>query len=120
MHDAYEGSVRFVSREEAVRSSHIMVNAMNLTKNKKSRFYNIAYFSKDYLSRAKDLLIFINVTRGKIAPEKGLLELYLSGKIAGLGLDVFTNESEFAKVLLGDISGEEDRLAAKALVEKFF
>jgi D-lactate dehydrogenase len=118
LRETYEGKVRFVTREEAVDSSDIMVNAMNLTKNKKSRFCNVGYFSRDYLARAKDRLIFINVTRGEIAPESVLLEFYLSGKIAGMGLDVFTNESEFAKVLLGDSTGEKDLLAAKILVKK--
>lgn len=112
----YEGTVRFVTKEDAVGSSNIMVNAMNLTKNKESRFYNVGYFSRDYFSRAKDGLIFINVTRGEIAPESVLLDLYRSGKIAGLGLDVFTNESEFAKVMLGDVPGSADLRAAKTLV----
>jgi D-lactate dehydrogenase len=114
----YEGTVRFVTREEAAISSDIMVNAMNLTKNRVSRFYNAGYFSKDYLSRTKDGLIFINVTRGEIAPESVLLELYQSGKIAGLGLDVFTNESEFAKVMLGDAPGSADLRAAQTLVRQ--
>lgn len=114
----YGGTVRFVPKEEALRSSHIMINAMNLTKNRASRFYNVGYFSIDYLSGAKNGLIFINVTRGEIAPEHVLLELYLSGKIAGLGLDVFTNEAEFAKVLLGEGTENRDLLAARALVQK--
>jgi D-lactate dehydrogenase len=117
LHKTYEGSVKFVSRKEAVGSSDIMVNAMNLTKSKESRFYNVGYFSRDYLSRTKDGLIFINVTRGEIAPESVLLDLYQSGKIAGLGLDVFTNESEFAQVLLGGSTVKKDVLAARALVQ---
>lgn len=116
LNEAYKGSVRFVTKEDAVVSSDIMVNAMNLTKNMDSRFFNVGYFSREYLSRAKDGIIFINVTRGEIAPESVLLELYQTGKIAGLGLDVFTNESEFAKVLLGDSSRKTEFLAAQTLV----
>jgi D-lactate dehydrogenase len=37
----YGGSVRFVSKEEAAGSSNIIVNAMNLTKNEGSKFYNV-------------------------------------------------------------------------------
>ena len=116
LNDVYERSVRFVTKEEAVISSDIMVNAMNLTKKKESKFFNVGYFSREYLSMAKDGIIFINVTRGEIAPESVLLELYPSGKIAGLGLDVFTNEAELAKVLLGDSLMEKEFLAAKTLV----
>jgi D-lactate dehydrogenase len=117
--DFYQGSVPFVSREEAVVSSDILINAMNLTRNKQSTMYNVGYFSKEYLSQAKDGLIFINVTRGEIAPESGLLELYMSGKIKGIGLDVFTNESQFAKLLVDNnaaIGG--DHCAAKLMVQK--
>ncbi|MCX5811702.1 MAG: hydroxyacid dehydrogenase [Proteobacteria bacterium] len=112
----YGKTVKFVSKEEAIESSDIIVNAMNLTKNKESRFYNVGYFSGVYLSRAKNKLIFINVTRGEIAPEAVLLKLYKSGKITGLGLDVFTNESEFARLLTGEAVTGTDLMAAKTLV----
>jgi D-lactate dehydrogenase len=119
LNDLYQGTVHFVSREEAIASSDFIVNVMNLTRSEKSTFYNIGYFSKEYLSQAKDGLIFINVTRGEIAPESGLLELYLSGKIKGIGLDVFTNESQFAKLLVDCNSvAEGDHYAAKIMVQK--
>ena len=119
LNDLYRGTVRFVSREEAIYSSDIIVNAMNLTKSEKSKFYNVGYFSKEYLSKAKDGLIFINVTRGEIAPESGLLELYISGKIKGIGLDVFTNEALFAKLLVDDDATiEGDHRAAKIMVKQ--
>ncbi|MEN6412032.1 MAG: NAD(P)-dependent oxidoreductase [Veillonellales bacterium] len=95
----YKGKVKFVSKEEAVKSSDIIINAMNLTKNSDSKFYNQGYFSQEYLSQAKPGLIFINVTRGEIAPESVLLELYAAGRISGLGLDVFSNEAEFENEL---------------------
>lgn len=114
----YGGSVRFVSKQDAIVSSDIIVNAMNLTKNERSRFYNVGYFSRQYLSKAAKKLIFINVTRGEIAPESGLLELYRSGKITGIGLDVFSGESEFARLLNGESVTGSDLLAAKTLVER--
>jgi D-lactate dehydrogenase len=119
LNEVYKGAVRFVSKEEAVRTSDIIVNAMNLTKNEKSGFYNVGYFSKEYLSKAKDGLIFINVTRGEMAPESGLLELYESGKITGIGLDVFTNEALFVKFLVvGNATASEDHYAARTLLQK--
>ena len=115
----YGGTVRFVSPEEAILSSNIIVNAMNLTRNKNSAMYNVGYFSREYLSKTKDGLIFINVTRGEIAPESGLLELYMSGKLKGIGVDVFTNESQFARLLVDDrASIEGDHYAAKLMVQK--
>jgi D-lactate dehydrogenase len=113
----YQGSVDFVSKEDALASSDVIVNAMNLTKNRRSRFCNAGYFSKDCLSRAKKGLIFINVTRGEIAPESALLELYRSGRISGIGLDVFSNEAEFARLLAGDSVKGEDLQAAHVLVK---
>lgn len=114
----YSGAVRFVSKEEAIASSDIIINAMNLTKNRESRFYNVGYFSREYLSKAKDGVIFINVTRGEIAPESALLDLYSSGKITGIGLDVFANESEFARLLLGEPATGADLVAAHTMVKK--
>jgi D-lactate dehydrogenase len=114
----YKETVRFVSRENAIESSHILVNAMNLTRNKESRFYNVGYFSKEYLSKGMPGMIFINVTRGEIAPETGLLELYTSGRIRGIALDVFTNESEFSRLLNGAAAPGSDLSAAETLVKK--
>ncbi|MDD4102439.1 MAG: NAD(P)-dependent oxidoreductase [Kiritimatiellae bacterium] len=115
--ELYAGAVAFVSKEQALANSDIMVNAMNLTKSEHSRFYNVDYFARDYLSGAKKGLIFINVTRGEIAPESTLLELYNSGVIAGVGLDVFSRESEFAEYLKGGDAADVDLRAGLALVK---
>lgn len=115
----YGESVRFVSKEEAIQTSDIIINAMNLTRNKDSRFYNMGYFSKSYLGQAKKRLIFINVTRGEIAPESVIANLYRAGKIIGIGLDVFSNESLFAELLNKQANvTDADVLAARGLVEK--
>jgi len=112
----YGEAVHFVSKDEAIVSSDILVNAMNLTRNKGSRFYNMGYFSKEYLSRGKPGLIFINVTRGEIAPESGLLELYVSGRMSGVGLDVFTSEADFSRLMNGAEATGADLAAAAMLV----
>jgi D-lactate dehydrogenase len=114
----YGEGIKFVSKEEAIISSDIIINAMNLTKIKESEFYNVGYFSKDYLSKAKDGIIFINMTRGEIAPEAGLWELYLSGKIMGLGLDVFSSESAFAALVNSNQDAGDDHSAARIMVRK--
>jgi len=114
----YGGKVKFVSQAEAIESSDILVNAMNLTRDPENQLFNVGYFSKEYLSKSPKELIFVNVTRGEIAPEEALLDLYMSGKIVGIGLDVFTNESEFSnKLIAGSCQGSECD-AAYTLVTK--
>ena len=108
----YGGSVHFVSREEAVKNSDIIINAMNLTRIPGSIYYNENYFSEEYLRKAKPGLIFINVTRGEIAPEAGLLHLYREGILGGIGLDVFTRENEFSQVLRSDLPSKDVNLTA--------
>ena len=46
LNDLYQGAVHFVSREEAISSSDIIVNAMNLTRNEKSAMYQCRLFFK--------------------------------------------------------------------------
>lgn len=111
----YGDSVRFITKEEAV-DSDIVVCAMNLTANSQSRFFNKAYFTEDYLSRFPDGLVFVNVTRGDIAPEATLLKLYRSGKLFGLGLDVFSGEASLSKALKGKQVTEGDNECASAYI----
>jgi len=117
LNELYSGTVRFVSKEEAIGASDIIINAMNLTKDRTSRFFNVRYFSAEYLSKAKKGLIFINVTRGEIAPESVLLDLYRSGTIGGIAVDVFTRESDFAQHLAGREVGDDDLTAGYLLVK---
>jgi D-lactate dehydrogenase len=114
--ETYGDSVRFVSKDAAIATTDLVINAMNLTRDPASPFHNVDYFSSQYLAKAGRKLIFINVTRGEIAPEAGLLDLYRTGKIMGIGLDVFSREATFTKVLLGAGTDDPDLLAAAALV----
>lgn len=95
----YKDEVNFVTKETAIKNSDIIINAMNLTRIPDSIFYNENYFSVDSLKNAKPGFIFVNITRGEIAPEEGLLELYKKGIIGGIGLDVFTAENDFSQSL---------------------
>jgi D-lactate dehydrogenase len=116
----YNHSVKFVSKEDAIKNSDIIINTMNLTKNPQSRFFNVNYFSREYLSRAKPGLIFINVTRGEIASEATLMELYDKQIIAGIGVDVFTEENVFAKVINGQAPEKPEHIAAKDMALRSF
>lgn len=114
----YGNNIKFVTKEEAIKNTDVIINTMNLTRNSKSKFYNIGYFSEEYLNQGKNKLIFINVTRGEIAPEKGLLNLYNQGKIIGIGLDVFTDEAKFAESLKRGTLDNENIKASKIILEK--
>ena len=58
-------------------------------------------------------MIFINVTRGEIAPEPVLLKLYDQGVLGGIGLDVFSNEHDFSlAVQKGQVETVNNRVAA--------
>lgn len=114
----YGNSVNFVSKEKAIRNSDIMINAMNLTRIPDSIFYNENYFSEEVLRQGKRGLIFINITRGEIAPESGLLHLYQEGIIGGIGLDVFTAENDFSQSLRKrQTCNDANLLAARRLLE---
>ena len=114
----YDHSVKFVSKEEAVANSHFFINTMSLVKMPESKSFNVNFFSKEYLSRAKPGLIFINVARAEVAPEAGLLELYDKNILAGIGLDVFSDEDVFSRVVNGEPTDDPNLLAAKEMLRR--
>ncbi len=67
------------------------------------------------LTRAKQGVIFINVARGEISPLADLKRLLEEGKISGLGLDVFSEESVLAEDLRG--YSQELREASRLILE---
>lgn len=99
--ELYNGTVNFVSKEEALANSDIIINAMNLTKIETSRYYNVNYFNDEAFEKTKDGIVFVNVTRGEIAPESTLMKYYKSGKIIGIGVDVFSGENGFSALVNG-------------------
>ena len=92
----YGDDVKFVTKDEAIETSDVIINAMNLTRIKGSPYYNENYFSYDYLSRA------------------GLLvERVHAGVLGGIGLDVFSNEHDFSlAVQKGQVETVNNRVAA--------
>jgi D-lactate dehydrogenase len=114
----YDHGVKFVSKEEALADSHFFINTMNLVKAPESKSFNVNFFSKEYLSRAKPGLIFINVARAEVAPEAGLLELYDRNILGGIGLDVFSDEDVFSRVVNGEATDRPDLLAAREMLRR--
>lgn len=112
----YNG-VRFISKEDAT-DSDVIICAMNYTRDPASRYYNRSYFTEEYLRRFPKGLVFINVTRGEIAPEAPLWRLYKEGHIFGIGVDTFHGEAELTKVLRGQKTAEnEHEEAAIAMID---
>ena len=49
-------------------------------------------FSSDLISQLKEDCIFVNVARGAVTDESALADAVRNGKIAGLGVDVYSRE----------------------------
>lgn len=62
--------------------------------------------NKDSISQMKEGVIIINTSRGKLVNTDDLIEELSSGKIGGVGLDVYDNEGEY---FLKDLSGSYKR-----------
>ncbi|WP_071705262.1 NAD(P)-dependent oxidoreductase [Murdochiella vaginalis] len=105
--DAYK-DFHFVDKETAIKNSDVILNVMNLTKSKESRFYNVNYFDQETLSKAKKGIILINVTRGEIMPEHVVLEGMEKGQIIGFGTDVFSYEERITQALRNGETKSDD------------
>lgn len=56
---------------------------------------NIKMINKDTIAKMKDGVIIINTSRGTLIDAKDLIKCLSSGKIGGVGLDVYENEGAF-------------------------
>ena len=85
--------VDYVEYEEGLPRADVIVCAMNLTD------ANVGYFGYGKLEGAKPGAVFVNIARGELAPAADLLRLLEDGRLAGVGLDVYEDESELAVML---------------------
>jgi len=77
---------KFVSIEELCQISDFVVMALPLTKETEK------YFDKEKFNLMKPSAFFINSSRGPIVDEEALIDALKGNKIAGAGIDVFTEE----------------------------
>ncbi|MCK4999553.1 MAG: hypothetical protein KAS23_08455 [Anaerohalosphaera sp.] len=82
--------INFVRIEEGLAKADVIVCAMNLTTD------NQGYFNYDLLRKAKTTAVFVNIARGELSPSEDLLRSLNDQLLAGVGLDVYDNESELA------------------------
>lgn len=92
---AKENDVRYVTLDELYSSSDIMSLHCPLTSE------NEYMINKNSFEKMKNGVVIINTSRGKLVKTDDLIECLKSGKIGGLGLDVYENEAEF---FLNDMS----------------
>ncbi|PKP61162.1 hydroxyacid dehydrogenase [Candidatus Atribacteria bacterium HGW-Atribacteria-1] len=78
--------VKFVSIEELCQISDFVVMALPLNKETEK------YFDKEKFNLMKPSAFFINNSRGPIVDEEALINALKENKIAGAGIDVFTQE----------------------------
>jgi len=83
-------SVEYVSLTHGIGRADVVFCALPLTPQTRGML--------DYavLSRVKKGAVFINISRGEIAPEAGLARLLSEGRLGGIGLDVYSEEGRLA------------------------
>lgn len=78
--------VKFISIEELCQMSDFVVMALPLNKETEK------YFDQEKFNLMKPSAFFINNSRGPIVDEEALINALKENKIAGAGIDVFTQE----------------------------
>lgn len=92
--------VTYTDKKNAVAQADIAVCCMNLNET------NNGYFSPDVLSSFRPGTIFINVARGEFSLSTHLLAALESGRLGGVGLDVYAHESIISTSLRGGIPND--------------
>ena len=82
----HENGVRFVQLDELLTTSDIIT--LHTPLNDESR----SLIDASALSRMKDGVFIVNTSRGSVIDEGALCAALESGKVAGVGLDVFSEE----------------------------
>ncbi|MCH5210226.1 MAG: hydroxyacid dehydrogenase [Oscillospiraceae bacterium] len=97
-HRRKQEGIDCVSFEELCEKSDIISVHVPLSSETKGMI------DKKHIDMMKDGVIFINVSRGAVADEEALVSAFESGKIGGLGIDVYseepmTSESPYNRIL---------------------
>jgi D-lactate dehydrogenase len=105
--------VVYTDKNDAVARADIAVCSMNLNET------NAGYFSPDVLASFRPGSIFINVARGEFSLNSHLLTALQSGRLGGVGLDVYAHESIISTSLRGGTPCEHpEYLAFQALLNR--
>lgn len=80
--------LEYVDVDELLKNSDIVIIHMAYFKGKNDNFVDA-----EKIAKMKDGAILINVARGEVLDNQAAVDAVKSGKLAGLGIDVITNES---------------------------
>lgn len=98
--------VEYVDIETALPLANVVVAAMDLNET------NRGYFDAARLGRCKPGAVFVNVSRGELSPSTTLVAALRSGRLGGVGLDVYDHEMELADALRGGRSSDDAEVQA--------
>ncbi len=98
--------VTYVNAEEALRQADVIVCSMNLTA------ANRGYFNAERFQQVKPDAVFVNIARGELSPAQDLLGALNAGRLSGVGLDVYDNESLLAVSLRSGTPADDPSVRA--------
>jgi D-lactate dehydrogenase len=111
--DPRHAEVDYASIDEALAAADVVACAMDFNAT------NRGYFDADKWRHVKPGAVFVNVSRGELSPSTALLAALESGRLAGVGLDVFDHEPELAVTLRsGGASDDAEVRATIALAAR--
>lgn len=102
-------SLHYVNILEGISQADILVCALPLT-DETDKLLNY-----EILSQSEKTPILLNIARGEITPPRDLIQLLDNDMLAGLGLDVYDEESSLGSYLRGEISKTD--IAEPAVLE---
>jgi D-lactate dehydrogenase len=94
----------YVSLKDGLAWADILICALSLNNE------TMGLLNTKVLSDAKEGLLLVNVSRGEITPLKDLDQLLESGKLAGIGLDVFEFENDLGPRLRAKNQTSSDQI----------
>ena len=87
--DYAKGIVEFKDIDDFIKEADIIICHMAYIKGKNDNF-----ISKEMISKMKQDAIIVNVARGQVMDTQAAVEAVKEGKLAGLGLDVLSDEAK--------------------------
>ncbi|KAH8655125.1 D-isomer specific 2-hydroxyacid dehydrogenase [Tricladium varicosporioides] len=94
--EAEAAGAPYVSFHELLTKSDII--SLHVPLNSQTRYM----IGADEIAKMKDSVVIVNTARGAIIDEAAMAAALDSGKIASVGLDVYENEPEINKTLMGN------------------
>jgi D-lactate dehydrogenase len=98
--------IEYAPIDDALPQADVLVCAMDLNPT------SVAYFDTNKWRRVKPGCVFVNISRGELSPSTHLLAALNSGRLSGVGLDVFDHEAALAVALRARSPVDDAEVAA--------